>query len=223
MDTSQFELIEDTEEREGFITYLLANKAPITAVFSDNLQRVLVPDTLQSNQLFVKCNESLPEHDKAVFINFLSLKCQIFMRTEFMEVPGKKFCLDINSKMYRLQRRSNFRVFIPSESQIAANFDLIGDLAVIRKASLIDLSLGGCLVEFKPGLEQKQGTLVRGHISGPKIENINFEAIIRHTRVHSDSKSTRVGLEFSKLSGGGLRELNKLVMDIYRRLFARSM
>lgn len=225
MDTnnSQFEKITDSDEKQNFFDALIYHKGEVQAIYSDGRKSILVPLELKANHLYVRTkdsNEKLTEEANLI-INFQALKTQLFAKTRAYNIPGNHFVIETNVELFRLQRRENFRINLGPDVNINVHLHKMKTQSVKHKCKMKDLSLGGCLIELPAEEPLSVNAEVSGTTSSPQKIHFEFDGVVRHVHINSDTNTQLVGISFSRLLGGGLNELNKMVMDLYRKLFSK--
>ncbi len=217
---SDFEKIPN-DERDTYWNAVVENKVNLLTQLSSGTTVLLIPVQKHLQQLFVSAR-GLPDKDPKVLVSFSVFKERLFISTQLSKAPDGKHFIDTFGDLFRLQRRENFRIVIPEESPIGVLINQLGEKNVKIKAKVIDLSLGGALIEL-PDQEYVTMTAdeVSGIISTDKVVGIQFKGVVKHAREHGPSKKIRVGVFFDKLVGNGLGELNKLVMKYYHKMFSK--
>lgn len=216
---SDFEKIA-SDDRENYWNAVIESKISLMTQLSNGITVVLTPLQKHMQQLFVTAN-GLPDKDPKVLVSFSVLKERLFISTQLSKSPEGRHFIDTFGDLFRLQRRENFRIVIPEESPIGVFINQCADKNVKIKARVIDLSLGGALIELPEEASAVAGDRLSGIISTDKEIGIQFKGVVRHAREHGPSKKIRVGIFFDKLVGNGLGELNKLVMKYYHKMFSK--
>lgn len=158
----------------------------------------------------------------------LSLKhATIFFRSQLIGLEAVGFKFEIPEKLFKVQRRKNFRFPVPDGIVIYVEFQdpLFPDQKMKKKVA--DLSAGG-LSFFVNSLEspmfqqdqdlEKIEFTIRGH-------KIKTEGLVRY-RENPDSEpesknQSRIGIKFKGLSAGDTDQIASYVMEESRKHFSK--
>lgn len=220
---SDFEKVTSDRDKENYWKAVLESKTALLAQLSNGNTVLLTPLEIKIAQLFVNsATNSLPDKDANLLISFNALKDRLFIRTQLSRTPDGQYFIDIFSDLYRLQRRENFRIVLPENASLDVFINQLGENNVKIKARVVDISLGGVLVEL-PNMDGVilNNDWIAGIISTDKETGIQFKGNIKHIRDLPKLQKRRVGVCFDKLVGNGLNELNKLVMKYYHKMFSK--
>lgn len=132
---------------------------------------------------------------------------------------GKKY-LGMNGELFLVQRRKNFRVDVPVHVIPSCSFVLPNQSKQMFKAKVVNISLGGCLLEIETRnshlfqIDSKVEMVLS--IEGGKV--IEVAGVIRRiSSVHQQKEfSMRLGIEFERLSSLEESRINEIVMKCYR-------
>ncbi len=218
---SDFEKITSEKEKENYWKAVIDSKIILLTQLSNGTTITLNPEELKLSQLYVSA-KGLPDKDANILISFNALKDRLFAKTQLSRAADGRHFIDTFSELFRLQRRENFRITIPENAPLQAFINQLGEKNLKVKARVVDISLGGALIEL-PETEHVILTndWIAGVISTEKEVGIQFKGYIRHIRELPTLQKRRVGVCFDKLVGNGLNELNKLVMKYYHKMFSK--
>lgn len=132
-----------------------------------------------------------------------------------------QLALETTGKLFRVQRRESFRVYLPKEFQGKLRLDLLDGQIHNRIYNLVDLSGGGCRFESQiQGISIKSGQSWSGNLIIPDRPQISLHGKIKHIAAHPTSHNAQwVGTAFDNLNVVTRNELEGIVMDLYRTFF----
>ncbi len=219
---TKFDRIDSEQDKHLYFTALIREKSDLFAILADESRYAFMPGRLLGDFLEVTARQPVTLNKSEGVFNFLAVRTQLFFKSRISQSPHGNFIVDIRPDLYQLQRRGNFRVKVTPEEQAVLTLATINQKLINISGSLVDLSLGGCLIEVKNFEETLSlGDYVTGVIQTPITTPIEFHAVIRHMNAQPGNV-LKIGLEFQRLLAGGLPELNKFVMDLYRKYFLRT-
>ena len=146
-----------------------------------------------------------------------------YMSLCFASPNGDSMTLNLDTDVFKIQRREDFRLRLPSSYQSFFQVTAINQSPAQFKLSINDLSAGGCRIELgKENYPFKQGDHISGEIQLSKRNPIPVTAEIKHvfTPTSKDAK-TLLGLQFENLSTIAKNRLVGIVMDTYKELFSK--
>ncbi|MDZ4660367.1 MAG: PilZ domain-containing protein [Pseudomonadota bacterium] len=225
METSnKFEKVTNVQDKFLYFKTLAKEASQIHGIVEDGTKIVLKANRLVGNYLEISPEGKSPllANSEGVF-NFLVARTQFFFRSKIMLVNKSELALDITGDLFQLQRRTNFRLPIPREDQVTVRLDSHNEVPVNLKGVVIDLGLGGCLIEISDSESPLLvDHIITGRLVTPSAILMSFEASLRHKKIDPINKSKiTVGIEFKRFLSGGLPELNNLIMDLYRKYFSK--
>ena len=141
-----------------------------------------------------------------IFGEFTKAEDKYLFKAKFTEAAGS-IQIDLNGDIYKLQRRDDFRVRIPSNYK--AHLELEGKIFPIA-----DLSAGGCKVELSGQETFKRGDILVATVHLRGLDPMRMTMEVRHVI----NKKT-LGLKFIKIEEASLHALPGIIMSIYRELF----
>ena len=117
--------------------------------------------------------------------------------------------IPIPAKVFKHQRRENFRVAIPV-SLSASIVATVDRRPINGPISLLNLSLTGCLIEVRESSPISNHSKIDATIVIPGKHDIEFTAKVRRTS--NQPTGLQVGLEFLKHSNLNTSQLNQLIL-----------
>lgn len=147
-----------------------------------------------------------------------------FLQGEYVSEKKDEVSLTINSSLYHLQRREDYRVRIPVSFK--ALFEMVSLNGQTHKLALplSDLSGGGCRLRVDPKkIKLNIGDELKGHLFLPDRDPIQMIASVRHSRPEAvDKNILTIGIQFVSLNDPTRHRLAAVVMDLYKEFFIRS-
>lgn len=222
--SNKFEKVTSQQDKDLYYKTLVKEGAQIHGIMEDGSKIILKGNKVTGNFLEISPDGKSPllDNSNGVF-NFLVARTQFFFRSKISLKPQIGYVLDISGELFQLQRRTNFRLPIPKEDRVTVRIDTHNNLPIALKGVVLDLGLGGCLIE----LGENENLLLTDHLITGKLITpsailLSFEARIRHKKNSPSNKvNILIGIEFQKFLSGGLQELNTLIMDLYRKYFSK--
>lgn len=160
----------------------------------------------------------------AVVVSFQVGTEKYFMQSRLFS-DGAKHFLDLGQRLFRLQRRDNYRLPFPPEFGARLLIRGLETLSLNLNLELVNLSGGGCAVDIHPqmGVELRKGQVLRGDLRVKDRLAMPVVGIVRHSRAFGSRGSgiQRVGIEFQNLTPVDKENLIKLVMELHRELFSK--
>lgn len=223
--TSFFSLVDTRSERQRAYTLLVDSGDDFQVQLPDKSLVNCKGLSLKDNFIFIQnsyMNDA--ENNSEVIVTFALGKEKYFLKTKLYINKQNKYHIDLSPPLYKLQRRSNFRVRIPLGYGAKVEINSINETHVSIILPLGDLSAGGFSFEASQNLEIKieKGQYIKGNILvGGKFKK-NFEALVRHIG-HIGSKGSgliKCGLEFQNLSTTDKETFMKVTMELQRDMFS---
>lgn len=163
-------------------------------------------------------------------VNKVPLKCQLDALRMGMHEGAQAFIARAPRRIHKLQRREFYRVTIPTTRPLHCQFDvqvppLFGKAAPTAHATknrVLDLSLGGLLMEmqplegYTPAAQTKAGPC---RLVLPDDGPITFDLLFCHVQASEDRRGQvtyKVGGQFKGLSHADQKRLNAYVLQLER-------
>jgi PilZ domain-containing protein len=164
-----------------------------------------------------------PKNEKKILGNFFLGGERYFFKTP-VKVDAEVVFLRMDSDLFHLQRRQNYRIKIPENYQATLLISTLNKAPVKLSGQLYDLSSSGCRVRLTastPMLEP--GNIIEGHVVIGKRESLEVEGTVRHHKVEKGAALTKqvFGVEFKPLSSLLEGRLFAITMDLHREFFSR--
>lgn len=135
-----------------------------------------------------------------------------------LEIDKSSITLDFSSLIYRVQRRSDFRLKIPASFQGQI---VIRDNTKQIISKLLDLSAGGCRVETDLNFTTGPGKTYKGLLKTAGRKDIPLTLEVRHEQdIHSAPPHLTIGFQFINHDEVSKNRMAALVMDLYREFFS---
>jgi len=164
-----------------------------------------------------------PEQEKELLGNFFIGGERYFFKTP-VKVNHDVVVLRMDTELFHLQRRQNYRIRIPESYQAQLLITAHNKLRVKLSAQVIDLSSGGCRVSLTastPLIENEDR--IDGYLVIGKRESLAVECIVRHhkSEKHVTTLKQIFGLEFKELSPQVEGKIFAITLDLHREFFSR--
>ncbi len=192
---------------------------------SPTLFRFLVMATSGEQQLHCSVPLGFPQPQKEVDVlgSFFLGGERYFFKTP-VSIEGDLVILRMDTDLFRLQRRQNYRIKIPESYKASLLISVHNKIPTKLKGQLLDLSSGGCriaLVANAPILES--GDRLEGHITIGNRESLEIEATVNHHKIENRASAIKqiFGIEFKPLTSMLEGKLFAITMDLHREFFSR--
>jgi c-di-GMP-binding flagellar brake protein YcgR len=146
-----------------------------------------------------------------------SLQSEIYFFTSRTSFTDAAIVFTMPAIMYKIQRRDNFRVFIPKN--MTQHLEIVGIKQL--KVRMEDLSLGGCKVTAQYPDASYISALKAGSEIAMKMTFLGFENQLIYCKVkflkdNPITRSASIGLEFEKLKAEEIQEMQANIFKIDR-------
>ncbi|MBS1971371.1 MAG: PilZ domain-containing protein [Bdellovibrionales bacterium] len=192
---------------------------------SDEVYRLIVERATAKAELQCSIPFGLqsPAKETELLGNFFLGGERYFFKTP-VKVDQDVVVLRMDSDLFHLQRRQNYRIKIPENYQATLLISSLNKAPVKLTGQLYDLSSGGCrvvLTASTPVLEH--GDIIEGHVVIGKRESLEIEGTVRHHKIEKGANVTKqiFGIEFKPLSSLLEGKLFAITMDLHREFFSR--
>lgn len=221
-----FSLVDTRSERQRAYKLLIDSDDEIQILLQDKSLINCKGQSLKDNFIILWPHPNLNRvnSDTDVIVTFALGKEKYFLKTKLLVNSRDQALVDLSQPLYKLQRRTSFRVRVPTGYGARAEIDSINDTHVRVILPIGDLSSGGCSLEMTPSLEikiEKEQNIKGFILVGGKFKK-SFEAIVKHIgNVGSKGSGLiRAGIEFQNVSTSDKEAFMKITMDIQRDMFS---
>jgi hypothetical protein len=214
------ELIDNKTEKNRLISEIFNTKAKLIAnsTESDLKSYTLLPVKETNHELL--CLSIPKEHTSntgAINIQF-QIGSDIYITQSKYTIEGNNLLLHFDKDFYKIQRREDFRIKIPSSYNATVSIISINSSAINQVIKLIDLSAGGCAIDLPVSkLKINSDDKIELEIILGNRKAITVEAEIR--RLDKDKKSA--GLLFINLSDAEKIHIMSVLIDLHQELFSK--
>jgi len=150
----------------------------------------------------------------------------IFFKTKFHGFDGKGLKFGLPAKIFKVQRRKDFRFPIPDGHVLKLDYEdpLFPDSRVTRKA--LDLSAGGISFVVREGEDAvyQEGLDLRGISFALRGRKITCDGVIKHIKplsARSRAQGIKIGVEFTKINPSDAHYIAAYVFEESRKYFSR--
>jgi hypothetical protein len=218
-----FTLVSIRSDREKIFARLIDGKLPFSFQAGNKLYKGRVFDR-EGTRLIFDCPEGPKLTSSSEVVASFSFPPEMYFMRTVAAPKGEHFALEIGKDLYKLQRRDNFRLTIPSNYRARFELQLIGSEPAKGTYNVIDLSGGGLSFEmlFAPD-RMSAGSQVTGQLKVLDDFSRPVVGTVRHVRPFGSMGSGvfRVGVQFDGLSNSDRDEIIALVMKIHRASFSK--
>lgn len=205
-------------EKISILEYIRSNNAECVIKVFDSHWKTQFLKTAKNNIQVLKKNFTKLDNEK-VIVSFESVGDQFFFES-VIESSETQIIIKTPEKIFKLQRRNDFRVTIPSTLKPILKLKKYPDL----KAEIRDMSLGGCKIaiktEFK--LDLTLNTEVELQIKVLDFEEKKLYAQIKFVDFIADAKTQILGLQFTELTSDQTTLMRTTLLQIDRILRQKS-
>lgn len=221
----QLELVNFEKDRQQIFESMVSRPLVVSAMARDKTQFHFAVDKIERSQLFLILRGPAarrPEASEVLVITFGLDEGQFFIRAQVEAVAGELYVLPIGEKLYRLQRRSNFRALVPDSMLAHFRLRQLRGSAVMQDLPLADVSGGGLglLLPKTVALQMAQGDEITGLISIAGREPLEVHGVVRHVLPQDREGTVKVGVQCHHVSLEKERELVAICMQIHRELYS---
>ena len=205
-------------EQRNIIEYIQKNNIECVIKIYDSVIKTQFLKTYKNEILVFKKNTFQIVNEK-IIVSFESVGEQFFFISTADSVESK-LVIKIPEEFFKLQRRNDFRVIMPSNLKPIIKFRPYPEL----KTEIRDMSLGGCKIalktEFKLDLNLEYETDI--HIKVLEFEEKNLAVTIKFIDHIIDAKTTIIGLKFTDFSSEQTALMRNTLLQIDRILRHKS-
>jgi c-di-GMP-binding flagellar brake protein YcgR len=205
-------------EKKGITDYIQKNNIPCIIKLYDSVLKTQFLKTLKNEFLIFK-NNSFPIINEKITVSFESVGEQFFFESVATSAETK-LVVQIPEKIYKLQRRNDFRVAMPMNIQPIIKFKPYPDL----RTEIRDMSLGGCKLAIKSAskLDLVIDQRTEMHIKVLQFEEKQLPVTIKFIDYLADAKTTVLGIKFSDFSSEQTALMRNTLLQLDRILRQKS-
>lgn len=224
---SFFSKVSTRKERERAFLLLVESKTSIDCQTYDKKIYSLKADHIKDSDLIVFCDSLSIQIETPVILTFNIGQEKYFSKTSLKKHDFEShFKINLDTDLFKLQRRNSFRVALPQGYNAKATITAIDSKKFTnKKFPLFDISGGGFSLEILPNKEFDiaQNQTVEGILEIGGKFNKPFRATVRYAgKVGSQGSGLRkIGLEFTDMKPKDQEEIIKIVMDLHRDMFSK--
>lgn len=146
-----------------------------------------------------------------------SLHNEIYFFSSKTSFTDAAIVFSMPAVLYKIQRRDNFRVFVPKS--MTQHLEIVGIKQL--KVSLVDLSLGGCKINAQYADASYISNLKAGAEIAMKMTFLGFEnqtiyCKVKFLKDNSITRTASIGLEFEKLKAEEIQIMQANIFKIDR-------
>jgi c-di-GMP-binding flagellar brake protein YcgR len=220
-----FTKISDPEQKNKIFKTLVADQGEVVAKLPEPMAEVFIAKAqdLTNKKLILKLIKTTIKDLESgpLILTFYANNEKYFLQTEYSVQHGDIY-LSIETPIFHLQRREDYRIRIPTSSKAKFEITTVNKLKNKVPFTLLDLSGGGCKVQWNSyKLAIKVGDHLAGQLILPDRKPIVFEAKVQHLHENPIDKTNQIGgIQFEGLSEVVKNRIVALVLDLYREFFS---
>ncbi|MFN7825327.1 MAG: flagellar brake protein [Pseudobdellovibrionaceae bacterium] len=164
--------------------------------------------------------DRLPESSTGVIGNF-SIDQDRFFFMAPMEYDGQEGQFKVDFDIFKLQRRTNFRINVPASVPMYCNIVGVAEESVFHETKVADLSAGGIRLYFEgQGSHLAPGLNVKLSLHPPSGKSLDLTGVVRHVQsvVLNNSIIPQYGIEFQDLTGLQKNRLISMTLELQKRV-----
>lgn len=214
MSDNQYFVPVENVELKNVVEHLI-NKSTevIVKIANSHIKSTFLPSS-RGTMAVVNKSQS-PYSRQQIICNFRFKGDQYFFKSS-AHSDEKIIFIDIPEKIFKLQRRNNFRINIPPAMPQTAS---IAELPNAKGVLCRNVSLGGCLISIKTTakpIEFKTNDIISVSLGLFEFQEKNLECMVRFIEIKPEV--TMLGLQFLELTSEQSSDLQKTLIKIDRYL-----
>lgn len=218
--STQFNNPVDEKTKQELLKMLSTTRTNVKIYMDQKILESVTYPTTDLSRISVICSNSPTDQvfkmGKELMCHF-SLQNEIYFFTSKTSFTDAAIVFSLPQIVYKIQRRDNFRVFIPKS--MTQHLEIVGIKQL--KVSLVDLSLGGCKVTVQYADASYISNLKTDAEIAMKMTFLSFDNQTIYCKVKflKDNPITRtasIGLEFEKLKAEEVQEMQANIFKIDR-------
>jgi c-di-GMP-binding flagellar brake protein YcgR len=205
-------------ERISILHYIQNNNAECVIKVFDSYWKTQFLKTNTDKIQIVKKNFIELKNEK-IIVSFESVGDQFFFES-VIESSDTQLVIRIPEKIFKMQRRNDFRVTIPSNIKPIVKLKKYPDM----KVEIRDISLGGCKISIKTEfkLELEINSEIEMQLKIMDFEENKLYALIKFTDFIENAKTLTLGLQFVDLNSDQITLMRTTLLQIDRILRQKS-
>lgn len=218
--SSHFNNPVDEKNKQELFKILATTKTNVKIYMDQKIFESVTYPTTDITKVSVICSNSASDQ---VFKMGKELTCHFSLHNEIYFFSSKTSFTDtaivfsMPSVLYKIQRRDNFRVFVPKN--MTQHLEIVGIKQL--KVSLVDLSLGGCKVTVQyPDVSYishlKNDAEIALKMTFLGFENQTVYCKVKFLKDNPITRSASIGLEFEKLKAEEIQIMQANIFKIDR-------
>ena len=220
-----FTRINDGSEKLRLFSDLVKARGEILAKLSEPSQEVFVLLAHDESGKKINCklagiSHHTPPTSGHLILTFFVGGEKYFFQSDY-KISGEYVSISIESQLYHLQRREDYRIHIPTGFQAFFEMVSLNGKTQKRAIPLMDLSGGGCRVQVDAKiLPLKSHDELKGHLFMSDRDPITVVGSVRHMKAENHGKGPLTcGIQFVGLTEPLKNRIIAAVMDLYRMHF----
>lgn len=218
--TTHFNNPVDEKTRHELFNILATTKTNVKIYMDQKIFESVTYPTSDISKVSVICSNAATDQPfkmgKDLTCHF-SVHNEIYFFTSRTSFTDAAIVFTLPAVMYKIQRRDNFRVFIPKN--MTQNLEIVGIKQL--KVKIEDLSLGGCKVTVQYAdasyiANLKPGAEIALKMTFLSFENQTIYCKVKFLKDNPITRSASLGLEFEKLKAEEIQELQANIFKIDR-------
>lgn len=205
-------------EKISILEYIQNNNAECVIKVFDSYWKTQFLKT-KKNQIQILKKNFIQLKNEKVIVSFESVGDQFFFES-VIESSDTQLVVRIPEKIFKLQRRNDFRVTIPSNIKPVVKLKKYPDM----KVEIRDMSLGGCKISIKTEfkLELDVNMEIEMQMKVLEFEENKLYAVIKFTDFIENAKTLILGLQFVDLNSDQTTLMRTTLLQIDRILRQKS-
>lgn len=217
----EFRKVTFEKERKQILDDMSAGSVTVLGQTLDNFNCVFNVRRVKDGLLILSFKERPPralKKDEPMSLTFGLGDGQYYCKTTVSFVSDDEAYFPVGTELYRLQRRNNFRAYVPTHTNINLTLKSWNTDIVKFAARVVDLSAGGARVTWPADTADKVkvGQQISGSLSLPNGQNMEVFATIKHIWPKQPDGNLPVGMEFQNLSLRDEQALLFICMALHR-------
>ncbi|MBC7457277.1 MAG: PilZ domain-containing protein [Bdellovibrionaceae bacterium] len=219
-DTTHFNHPVQDKTKQELLRMLSTTKTNVKVYLDQKIFESVTYPTTDLTRISVICSNSTTNQSFKIGKNLtchFSLHNEIYFFTSKTSFTDAAVIFSLPDIVYKIQRRDNFRVFIPKN--MTQYLEIVGLKQL--KISMVDLSLGGCKVTaLYPDASHishlKAGAEIALKMTFLNFENLTIYCKVKFIKDNPITRSASMGLEFEKLKAEEIQDMQATIFKIDR-------